>query len=351
VPTMMKRATTEGGLERVRFFPGQVLTADDMSQNNEWARKKLRRHNRFLHGWGIVCGCDVRPPTTGDKPWEVHICPGYILTPQGDEIYIASEARFDVAACLLESDDPCAYARPCPPLARRIDPQRRILYLGVRYDECDAHPVRVAPVGCGCDDARCENARTREGYEFACLDRRPDGLPTYGCEHLCAGDVLHCVDCPDDPWVLLATIRIPESEDAPLTARHISLEGRPLLYSTRMLHEMAICACGGVAPTPTPTPRPTPTPPPRKLAAPKLAPASGVYWEDVTVTMTAETGADIRYTTDGSDPGTGATKYAGPVQLTYVPGHVSVTVRARAFKPGLIESDVASEKYEFGQID
>ena len=47
------------GLERVRFFPGQILTADDMSLSNEWVLEKLRRHNRYLHGWGIVCGCDV----------------------------------------------------------------------------------------------------------------------------------------------------------------------------------------------------------------------------------------------------------------------------------------------------
>jgi Chitobiase/beta-hexosaminidase C-terminal domain len=346
VATTMKRVTTEGGLERVRFFPGQVLTADDMSQSTEWARRKLRRHNRFLHGWGIVCGCDVRAPAQADKPWEVRICSGYLLTPQGDEIYIAADARFDLAACLLESDDPCAYARPCPPLARKIDSTRRVLYLAVRYDECNAQLVRMAPVGCACDEAQCDYARTREGYEFSCLDKAPVATPTYGCEHLCAGDVVGCADCPDDPWVLLATINLPENEDIKLTARNIHLEGRPLLYSTRMLQEMAMCACGHeVRPTPTPTPTPTPIPTP-KLNPPELKPAPDFYPNDVDVTMWAQPGAEIRYTTNGTEPNAGSTLYTAPVHVPFNPG-VPVTVKARAFRVGWIPSDVAGGVYDW----
>ena len=44
------------GLERVAFFPGQMLTAVDLTAEQDHVREKLRRHNRFLHGWGVVSG-------------------------------------------------------------------------------------------------------------------------------------------------------------------------------------------------------------------------------------------------------------------------------------------------------
>jgi hypothetical protein len=48
-------------LEFVRYFPRQLLTADDMRAADEYFREKMRRHNRMLHGWGVVCGCKVEP--------------------------------------------------------------------------------------------------------------------------------------------------------------------------------------------------------------------------------------------------------------------------------------------------
>src|SRR5215471_1121156 len=104
------------GLERVRYFPRQLIGAEDLRLEQEYFRQKLRRHNRFLHGWGIVCGCEVKPSPTKDKPFQVVICPGYVITPFGDEIMIGTPALFDLATCLVSSDDPCALAAPCPPV-------------------------------------------------------------------------------------------------------------------------------------------------------------------------------------------------------------------------------------------
>jgi hypothetical protein len=46
-------------LERVNFFAGKLLTADDLSQEQTYHLDRYRRHNRFLHGWGIVSGLGV----------------------------------------------------------------------------------------------------------------------------------------------------------------------------------------------------------------------------------------------------------------------------------------------------
>src|SRR2546427_4104106 len=68
------------GLERLRYFPRQLLTADDMRAEQEYVREKRRRHNRLLHGWGVVCGLEVvLDPQAG--PRAVSICPGYALGP------------------------------------------------------------------------------------------------------------------------------------------------------------------------------------------------------------------------------------------------------------------------------
>ncbi len=100
-------------LERVRYFPRQLLTADDMGVEQEYFREKARRHNRYLHGWGVVCGCAVEPAPNA-KTWTVRVCPGYVVGPQGDEILI-DDCR-DVDLKLGATPDPCTVRWPCPPV-------------------------------------------------------------------------------------------------------------------------------------------------------------------------------------------------------------------------------------------
>ena len=76
-------------LERVNYFPRQLLTVDDMETERDYFLQKLRRHNRFLHGWGVVCGLEVTASPIPDMPWQVQITLGYAIGPYGDEIYVA----------------------------------------------------------------------------------------------------------------------------------------------------------------------------------------------------------------------------------------------------------------------
>lgn len=46
-------------LERARFFRGKVLTPEDLELQQQYFRAKLKRHNRTLHGFGIVSGLQV----------------------------------------------------------------------------------------------------------------------------------------------------------------------------------------------------------------------------------------------------------------------------------------------------
>ncbi len=99
--------THQTGLLRPLYFDRQQLTAADLTAGQDYLRARLRRHNRHLHGWGVVCGIGV----TAQLPWHVQVSAGFALTPQGDEIEIpAGAALFDiqdaVTAC-LKLPPPC----------------------------------------------------------------------------------------------------------------------------------------------------------------------------------------------------------------------------------------------------
>jgi hypothetical protein len=46
---------------RLRYFYGQMLSAQDFQIEQDYFREKLKLHNRCLHGYGVVCGLEVRP--------------------------------------------------------------------------------------------------------------------------------------------------------------------------------------------------------------------------------------------------------------------------------------------------
>ena len=68
---------------------------------------------------------------------------------------------------------------------------------------------------------------------------------------------------------------------------------------------------------------------------------AGEYTSAQQVTISCETpGATIRYTVDGSEPTETSTKYTGQIAVT-----TSRTIKARAYKDGMIESAVISAQY------
>jgi hypothetical protein len=163
--TLTKRSA-QSSLEFVHYFPRQLITADDMSLEQEYFREKLRRHNRMLHGWGVVCGCQVTP-ITGLK---VSVSEGYVITSSGDEIYIPPGTTFDLTGDARQSPDPCALLTPCSAVSTGKAIKGDTVYLAVYYVEYETKPVRVIPSGCGYSESTCEYSRTRESFELVSLD-------------------------------------------------------------------------------------------------------------------------------------------------------------------------------------
>jgi hypothetical protein len=245
-------------VERVNYFPRQLLTADDMFADQEYFMLKLRRHNRFLHGWGTVCGLVVTAAPTTDLPWQVQISGGYALGPYGDEIYVAEPVLLDLATCGSGPTDPCE-----PNLllgSGATSSAGATVYVAIQYSECFSRPVRVMPSGCGCDDTACQNSRIRDSFQIQCLSVLP---PSYLlappistlCDDINNRQVPDCPPCPSDPWVVLASVVLPASRGIPVGDINVdNISVRRQIVSTALLQEQLIeCCCG---PTPTPTPMP-----------------------------------------------------------------------------------------------
>ncbi len=81
----------------------------------------------------------------------------------------------------------------------------------------------------------------------------------------------------------------------------------------------------------------------QQAPAPVISPSGGTYngAQQVTITDTVS-GASIYYTTDGSTPTTGSTKYSGPFQLS-----TDATVQAIASASGYLQSAVTTASYNF----
>ena len=66
--------------ERPRYYARQLVTPAELNLEASYFIDRLRRHNRLLHGWGVICGalvCRVAETEGGGaQPWKVKITPG-----------------------------------------------------------------------------------------------------------------------------------------------------------------------------------------------------------------------------------------------------------------------------------
>ena len=204
---LTSQCTTPSTLERVHYFPRQLITAVDMLDEQSYFREKLRRHNRLLHGWGIVCGCEVTEKLNGTEKvaWTVEVSPGYVLDPLGNEIEIPSPVTYNLLGLPVDGVIPNGQGAWCGQPAASNP-----VYLAVCYDECETRPVRVAAAGCGCDASDCEHSRIRESFCLTALSELPavymqDDPPPWG-ELRSLQQASTCPPQPDETCVMLADI-------------------------------------------------------------------------------------------------------------------------------------------------
>jgi hypothetical protein len=80
-------------VERPRYLAGQLLTPQDLQAEQDYVRARTRRHNRHLHGVGVVTGLDVAvAPGDDGGGWRVVVTPGFAIAPDGEEIEVPCRA-------------------------------------------------------------------------------------------------------------------------------------------------------------------------------------------------------------------------------------------------------------------
>jgi len=229
--------STAGSTERNSFFTGKLLTADDFTDEQSYFRGKLRRHNRLVHGAGVVCGLEVQPAGGADSPWHIAVSPGYALGPYGDEILVCEPVCIDLAS----------YCPPSPRPGRLAGRRRarRVVFVTIEYAEVPCNPAPI-PAGAAGSDAG-EPTRIRESFVIRCSADCPDSPSSIDtlCERLRRNRFPEGAPCPGDPRLLLARVTLPAAPDTTLRPRDVDNGVRPSLFSLTMIQEQLIqCCCG-----------------------------------------------------------------------------------------------------------
>ncbi|EOD63170.1 hypothetical protein [Amycolatopsis vancoresmycina] len=147
-------------LRRLRYFHGELLSARDFQQEQDYFREKLKLRLRCLLGYGVVCGLHVEPAHDDEHAAaeagsevahrhraKVRITPGLAVDCEGNEVVVRGSCTVDLWKAL-------------PPEER----DKTTVWVGVRYAERPVEPSRaVFDDGCA-DTPDCEFTRIEECF-------------------------------------------------------------------------------------------------------------------------------------------------------------------------------------------
>jgi hypothetical protein len=92
------------------------LSPEDFQTEQQYFREKLRRHNKFLHGQGVVTGLGLTV-SQDSTPAYVIVSPGYAISPEGEELILTQALQL------------------------KIDVRHSPQYVTLQYADCETDPV------------------------------------------------------------------------------------------------------------------------------------------------------------------------------------------------------------------
>lgn len=155
--------------ERMNYFTGRHLAARDFQDEQEHHRTHRFLHNRMLHGWGVVCGLEVREHKQPDcRDRYVAVSPGMAIDCCGREIVV------DCAIC-------CGDEQPEIPWKDYSD-SRPWLVLCLAYQDVGRNPVPVLSSEGDCSTAKTETkyGRYKESWTLSWHWVAKSDLEKYG---------------------------------------------------------------------------------------------------------------------------------------------------------------------------
>ncbi len=143
--------------ERLHYFTGQFLTQRDFQDEQNYFIGKHRQHNRYLHGYGTVCGLKVvQHPNPDCRDRFVILEPGFALDCCGREILVKEPIYFDVIKYFAAQNIDLNSIKP---------EDGNHLLLSLCYNECKTEFVSALYSECGCDEMGSDANRIYEGFE------------------------------------------------------------------------------------------------------------------------------------------------------------------------------------------
>jgi hypothetical protein len=190
-----------GGLQclcRPRFFPGQLLTDEDLNRLQRYVIDKNKLHARYLHGWGVASGLEVvcDPCTTS----QVVVRTGYALSPCGDDIVVCKDHAVNVCElidqCRPQTDVVCDPPYQQNPRECRDGVEKWVL--AICYDERPSRGITAltgstdtaccsscgcgGSGSCGCNGSSKVSSTTTSTASKTRKTYRPQCEPTQICE-------------------------------------------------------------------------------------------------------------------------------------------------------------------------
>lgn len=75
--------------KRVNYYAGKMLTLEDFKTDQQYYKDRMKLHNRFLHGCGIVSGLKI---SLSNKLGDVLVVsPGYAIDPHGNDVILPKD--------------------------------------------------------------------------------------------------------------------------------------------------------------------------------------------------------------------------------------------------------------------
>jgi hypothetical protein len=195
-----------GAVPRPDYQPSDYLRSEDLRVGQHYLIQRLRRHDRRLHSWGVVCGMRVIPANDPARPWGVCVCPGFAIGPYGDEIQLTCRGSLDISEFLWLS--PARAGLP------------RTTSLAIRYAEKLAKPIPTPTVQCQCTETIYTPSRIQDGYQLSALWELPEH-PKNPLFDICKREPAPEEECPPSPYLVLAYINLPSTVGQQIVAANI----------------------------------------------------------------------------------------------------------------------------------
>jgi hypothetical protein len=141
--------------KRNRYFSGQLMTARDFEDEQEYWLNKLRQHNRYLHGYGVAAGLEVAL-----QGGMVTVQPGAAVDGEGNLIEVLSpqsaslpDLGKELYVCLAYKETlvdfvPALYGEDSP--ANPVEASRIMDDFELSFADSDpCHACSSTGIGCG----------------------------------------------------------------------------------------------------------------------------------------------------------------------------------------------------------